>query len=524
MPFNKSVKGRNVPQRTVHLSWDQILGATGYKVYRSTTNQQSTANLVGTVQGGSTTAFTDPGYVGTPATPPANSYAFNPLNSYFNADLDAFFANYTASNSFSYTGNFNSVTSTFTGNTLTNYQINGAGPQYTVLSLTSPDYAGDEFLLFKPYFAENTTIVGAPPAPNWMPLATLSPGAMVFGNEGAFKTGGYQPNADPVALSGIQNAIVSAFNRGLATNFNINPNNWGSPPLFTSAAANVSGGNLAPSTNYYYVVTAVNADGETTTSLERNVLTTTTNKQAVLVWEPLSTPTQYNVYRSTTPGTGYQLVAQVPNGVPNATGYTDMGAAPQSQAPPIFYAPGTTSNWYAAFTHLNATNNPTSGISINGLAYGFAYDDQGGQSTDFTVATTTPITIDLLSWKLSDPIPAPPHPNPLPAPPAVPSSLSMLAQPASIRPGAANTVSFKVFTAHGHPFYGGTTVRVQVIGPETATYDVIVDPVTGVGSLSFNPTKRGRYKLKLTLEDNTAFYSNEFEVGLKILKMRRSRR
>jgi hypothetical protein len=347
-----------------------------------------------------------------------------------------------------------------------------------------------------------------------MPLETLSPGAMVFGNEGAFKTGGAQPNADPVALSGIQNAIVSAFNRGLATNFNIHPNNWGSPPLFTSASANVAGGNLAPSTNYYYVITATNADGETTTSLERQVLTSTTNKQATLVWEPLSAPTQYNVYRSTTPGAGYQLVAQVPNGVPNATGYTDMGDTPQSQAPPIFYAPGTTSNWYAAFAHLNATNNPTSGVSINGLAYGFAYDDQGGQSTDFTVPTTSQIIIDLESWGKSNPIPSP-GPNPHPAPPSVPTSLTVLTQPISQKHGAPQTVTFRVFTAHGHPFFGGTTVTVQLIGPKRQTYSVNTDPTTGIGSLSIDATQKGKYYLKFSLDDGSAFYSNLFKISKK---------
>jgi hypothetical protein len=515
VPFNNSVNGHNVAMRTVNLSWDAVLGASGYKVYRSTTNDQSTANQIGTVQGGSTTTFKDKGVVGTPATPPANSYAFNPLNSYFNADLDAFFDHYTAANSFSITATFNSMISTFTGETHTDYKIGGTGPEYTVLKLTSSDYASQDFLIFKPYFAENTTIVGAPAAPSWMPLATLSPGAMVFGNEGAFKSGGSQPGVDAVALSGIENSIVSAFNRGLATNFSIAPSNWGRPPLLTSATA-TAGGSLTANTNYYYVITAVNADGETTTSLERHVLTTSANKSSTLEWEVQAGELSYNIYRSTTPGTGYQLITNVTASMSSPQTYTEDGTmAPQSQAPPIFYAAGTTSNWYAAFTHINATNNPTSGVSINGLAYGFAYDDQGGQSTDFTVPTTSQIIVDLESWGKSNPIPNP-GPNPHPTPPSVPTSLTILTQPVSQKHGASQTVTFRVFTAHGHPFYGGTTVTVQLIGKQKKSYTVDVDPTTGIGTLSIDATKKGRYYLKLTLEDGSAFYSHSFKIKKNI--------
>ena len=219
-----------------------------------------------------------------------------------------------------------------------------------------------------------------------------------------------------------------------------------------------------------------------------HVLTSTTNKQAVLVWEPLSTPDpvqrlpQHDARHRISTGRPSSQRCPERHRVYRHGSRTPSRKLRPSSTPPAPLRTGTPRSRIST-----ATNNPISGISINGLAYGFAYDDQGGQSTDFTVAPTTPITIDLLSWKLSDPIPAPPHPNPLPAPPTVPSSLALLAQPASIRLGAANTVSFKVFTAHGHTFYGGTTVRVQVIGPETATYDVIIDPMTGVGIALVQP-------------------------------------
>jgi hypothetical protein len=46
--------------------------------------------------------------------------------------------------------------------------------------------------------------------------------------------------------------------------------------------------------------------------------------------------------------------------------------------PGPFYPKGGIANWYAAFLHQTS-------ISIDGLAYGFAYDDQGGKSTDLSV-------------------------------------------------------------------------------------------------------------------------------------------
>src|SRR4051812_4771925 len=49
-----------------------------------------------------------------------------------------------------------------------------------------------------------------------------------------------------------------------------------------------------------------------------------------------------------------------------ATGFLDSGLQSTAQTPPMYYASGTTSNWYSAYFHLNSTNNPTSGVSING--------------------------------------------------------------------------------------------------------------------------------------------------------------
>ncbi|MDR3636899.1 MAG: beta-1,3-glucanase family protein [Isosphaeraceae bacterium] len=60
-----------------------------------------------------------------------------------------------------------------------------------------------------------------------------------------------------------------------------------------------------------------------------------------------------------------------------------------------FYAPGATANWYAAYLH-QAT------VTVGGLAYGFPFDDQGGNSTDISVSNPTTMVINI-GWKAALP-------------------------------------------------------------------------------------------------------------------------
>ena len=56
---------------TINLSWTQLAGATGYKVYRGTV--AATENvLIGTITDGSTVTFADTGFAGSAASPPAS--------------------------------------------------------------------------------------------------------------------------------------------------------------------------------------------------------------------------------------------------------------------------------------------------------------------------------------------------------------------------------------------------------------------------------------------------------------------
>ncbi len=91
----------------------------------------------------------------------------------------------------------------------------------------------------------------------------------------------------------------------------------------------LAGGTLAASTIYYYVVTSVNANGETTISAQISGLTGTTNKTIKVDWGSVSGATAYKVYRSTTNGGPYLLLAS-----PGTNTYTDTGAVTPAGATP----------------------------------------------------------------------------------------------------------------------------------------------------------------------------------------------
>lgn len=380
VPYNLSYRGLNYPQQTVVLDWQPYANATGYNIYRSIADDPQTAHKIGSA---TTTEFKDAGLPLGSQVPPTSNYTYNALNAYFNDTIMQFFDHYTAKDSFQMLRDGY----LFTGETATWVDPHTKYP-YAVLNLspTTGPFQHEDFLIFRPFFTSNTNLGGMFPPPSWMPHPDQSPAAMILAADGVFNTGSAQPGADAGTLSDLQNSVVSAFNRGIATNFNIHPNNWAAEPELNSAAAVSHGANnLAANTSYYYVLTATNSDGETTTSLERKATTTSTNKAVQLNWSATLPPTHYNVYRSTTPGSGYELVTTVPNpsNLPATSFYDDGSHTLTKQSPPIYYAPGTVANWYSAFLHQNSTNDPVNGVSINSLAYGFPYDDQGSQSTNF---------------------------------------------------------------------------------------------------------------------------------------------
>ena len=270
-----------------------------------------------------------------------------------------------------------------------------------------------------------TTGTTAVPNPNWN---LFSPSSMVAAAAQAFASNAVDPGVnDPTtttpnhtagatqlgtALGEIENVIVSAFSRGIATMpsktafSNSDPSQRAllSPQQFLAGTSNapiswtadpsgqnLSGGTLTAGTTYHYAVTTVDAAGNETVPT-RTVQVTLTSQQnaARLHWSPTTLPlvAAFRVYRGTTPH-NLQLVGQVANSLLTPpSGFTDGNPPPTNTGAPLpyqFYSAGQTYDAVSKFLHEQF---------INGLGYGFAFDDQGNFSSnvEFGANLAPPIT------------------------------------------------------------------------------------------------------------------------------------
>jgi hypothetical protein len=203
---------------SIALAWTPFLNATGYNIYRSTSDTGPFDYLTH-VNAGQSSKFLDVG-TATPNKnlhPPTNIYTYDPLASYFDTALTTFFNHYApksaggdgATFSLTYGGY------TFTGTT----QTDGTG---TYLAISASD--GTTCKIYRPLFNTNTNNPGNPPPPAGIAVSTETPGQMVLSGDGVFALNTGAHSGD------IENVIVAAFNRGIATNFSISPSDWGGSP------------------------------------------------------------------------------------------------------------------------------------------------------------------------------------------------------------------------------------------------------------------------------------------------------
>ncbi len=408
-----------------------VLGSsetTGYNIYRGVGQAPdgsgahppaiSGFQLIGSVAGASSTTFTDTGFAPTAQTPPSNSYGFDPLSTYFTPAINNFFAFYAnPSNTFIYTQSPQATgygNTTFSGHVVT-FTPSWSTVPYTALQLTGSggEFNGVTFNIYDPMFSTNTNNAALPPMPAWLAAVTSpneSPSQMVFGCDGVFATNSVDPNVLSLPNSGdaqksignIENVIVSAFNRGLTT---IPANQWVNPLQFSADPTPGAGGALTSGQTYYYEITSVLAAGGETVPTREVAATLAAGQTSVtLNWSAVdpSVASSFNIYRATSSG-GEVLIANVPNITPPPTSFVDHGGqAASSVTPPYrFYAPGSTSNLYSAFLHQNSSTNPATGISVNGLVYGYPFDDQGNFSTNIQYPTgnlPTTVTFSINSF------------------------------------------------------------------------------------------------------------------------------
>lgn len=297
--------------------------------------------------------------------------------------------------------------------------------------LTAGEYQGAVVNIYFPYFQGNTGLgsvnlpatltdmavsnYGLSNAPAWLENASNDPSQMVFGCAGVFAT----PNdpdavaqAFPLlaanALTNIENVIVSALNRGVANGyrFALSPQQYTCLYAFSGVPTSTAKKDAVPAGTYTYYLSALLPNGGETALTWGVTMTLAAASAVQLLWERLPTAlyTQVNIYRQTSAGQPI-LVGTVANtsGSP-ASSFTDTNqpvTQPTNGAPYLFYpswnnhtaADFVPSNLYSAFMHQNATADPTNGISINGLTYGYPFDDQGGFSTNINYGTAFPTTI-----------------------------------------------------------------------------------------------------------------------------------
>ena len=351
---------------------------------------------------------------------PASNATFSSLSGFFDAALNAFFTNYTTANSFEI---FRDGI-TWQGNTI---NAGGGSTPFTyvtadqtvhhatafgrALLLTDAAKSSNQFVWLDPSAGPTTLLQNT-----WMQNTSnlgFSAGYQIFGACGAAGDGGpANVTVDKVnPWADLQNSLAAAFDRGLATNFTVKPDAWANPPQF-NAAAKVSArtgtwakGQLAPHT---WAVTGVTAAGVETVYGVVTQATPQQGKAVTLQWSTQPTGSQpytsFNLYRARgVPGQAltFRKVNAAPISPPSSgqtVVFHDRGGTPPvpTSQPVTYWAPGTVHDVYAAYQHR---------IAVNGLAYGYAYDDQGGMSSTYT-ANGTParngylskVTVGGLRW------------------------------------------------------------------------------------------------------------------------------
>jgi len=132
-----------------------------------------------------------------------------------------------------------------------------------------------------------------------------------------------------------------------------------SAPSGLTAIPALADGSLASGTTYYYVLTALTALGETSSSAEVSAAATSTGAIS-LSWTASTGATAYRVYRGTASGAETYLV-QIPPG----TAYIDFGPPVQTSVTP----PATNTAAIAVPTLTSATSNTSAGSVAAGTYY-----------------------------------------------------------------------------------------------------------------------------------------------------------
>jgi hypothetical protein len=326
---------------------------------------------------------------------------------------------------------------------------------------------------------------------------TQTPTAMAFGAQGVF--GNFVGNGTRLDMANAKNAynsIVTAIVRGLTPRSSggnwtntILPDYWSNQPVIQPATQS-TGGNLTANGTFRYTVTAVgvlgdNSTRETPESSPATVYLGASNQTIAVNWTavnppggPVGAPTAYsfNIYRSqlvsgnwTAPG----YVGTVNNSPSSVFTFTDNGSTSPGAAPSVvWYAPGSLCDHYAGFFKQPS-------VSINGLSYGYAYDDKGNTSTNVQMnpADVTNLVITLNPWTAA------------PLPPGLPTiTVNGGLNPFTTTNGTASAA--QAFTASGSSLLGSILVtapagfELSTTGNDGFLGNLTLTPTSGTVSLT----------------------------------------
>lgn len=165
-------------------------------------------------------------------------------------------------------------------------------------------------------------------------------------------------------------------------------------PVQSAPATATTGGTLAAAT-YYYVVTALNANGETIASNELSVVTTGTTSANTVSWAAVTGATGYRIYRGTAAGIydGYVEVGAV-------TSYVDTGSALTAGSPP---ASNTTGGALVGNTSVTANSRIFLTGQQDGGTPGWLRVSAKSAGMNFRIVSSSPTDTSVVAYEIFEP-------------------------------------------------------------------------------------------------------------------------
>lgn len=158
---------------------------------------------------------------------------------------------------------------------------------------------------------------------------------LLAGTTGSPLKFGIKNNGDRALGPTFQGAIIEIIGSDGYTRFRVKKDTGTvSPPWGLEAELSAGSGVWASTGTKGYVVTALNATGETLASDEVTVVVTAVTQRVTLTWEASPGATTYKVYRTSTPGS-YAGSVLVPTSPGAGTTLLDDGTATVAGAPPV---------------------------------------------------------------------------------------------------------------------------------------------------------------------------------------------